>query len=73
VCSSLRRESCPEAAKFAKQAKALGVTSHVLREPLSHREINERLGLDGAYTDSVEAFLRTLDYSLARALPESVR
>jgi arylformamidase len=68
VCSTLRRESCPEAAKFAKRARTLGVTAQVLQQPLSHRQINEQLGTAGAYTDSVEAFLQTLDYSLARAL-----
>ena len=35
---------------------------------MTHRQINEQLGTAGAYTDSVETFLQTLDYSLARAL-----
>jgi acetyl esterase/lipase len=68
VCSTLRRESCPEAKKFAGRAKKLGVSAHVLEEQLSHRQINEQLGTAGAYTDKVDAFLGTLDYSLARAL-----
>ncbi len=68
VCSTNRRDSCPAAQRFAKRATALGVTSQVLQEPLSHRDINEQLGVPGAYTDSVESFLRTLDYSFARAL-----
>ena len=68
VCSTLRRESCNEATKFARRAKTLGVTAQVLQEPLSHRQINEQLGTEGAYTDSVDAFLGSLDYSLARAL-----
>ncbi|MBW8771339.1 MAG: alpha/beta hydrolase [Gemmatimonadetes bacterium] len=68
VCSTLRRESCNDAAKFAKRAKALDVTAQVLQQPLSHRQINEQLGTAGAFTDSVDAFLATLDYSLARAL-----
>ena len=68
VCSTLRRESCPEAAKFVKRAKVMGVTTQLLQEPMTHRQINERLGTEGAYTDSVEAFLQTLDYSLMRAL-----
>ena len=68
VCSTLRRESCNDAAKFAKRAKALGVTAQVVQQALSHRQINEQLGTAGAYTDSVDAFLETLDYSLARAL-----
>jgi acetyl esterase/lipase len=73
VCSTLRRESCNEATKFARRAKALAVSAQVLQEPLSHRQINEQLGTAGAYTDSVEAFLRTLDYSLARALTASTK
>jgi acetyl esterase/lipase len=68
VCSTLRRESCPEATQFARRARALGVTAQVLEQPLSHRQINEQLGTAGAYTDKVDAFLGTLDYSLARAL-----
>jgi len=68
VCSTLRRESCPEAKKFARRAKGLGVAAQVLEEQLSHRQINEQLGTAGAYTDRVDAFLGTLDYSLARAL-----
>jgi acetyl esterase/lipase len=71
VCSTLRKESCPEAAKFVKRAKAMGVTTQVLKEAMSHRQINEQLGTAGPYTDSVDAFLQTLDYSLARALRAS--
>jgi arylformamidase len=68
VCSTLRTESCPQATKFAKRAKSLGVAVHLLKEPLSHRQINEQLGTEGAYTESIDTFLGTLDYSLARAL-----
>jgi len=68
VCSTLRKESCPEAARFVKRARAMGVTTQVLQEAMSHRQINEQLGVDGAYSDKVDAFLGTLDYSLARAL-----
>ena len=68
VCSTLRKESCPEAAKFVKRAKVMGVTTQLLQQAMTHRQINEQLGTAGAYTDSVEAFLQTLDYSLARAL-----
>ena len=68
VCSTNRRDSCRSAQRFARRATALGVTNQVIQQPLSHREINEQLGTPGAYTDSVESFLRTLDYSFARAL-----
>ena len=68
VCSTLRKESCKESDRFAKRARALGVTTQVIKQPLSHRQINQQLGLDGAYSDSVDAFLGNLDYSFARAL-----
>jgi arylformamidase len=68
VCSTLRKESCPEATKFVKRAKQLGVTAQLIQQPLSHRQINEQLGAPGAYTTGVDGFLQTLDYSLARAL-----
>ena len=68
MCSTNRRDSCRSAQRFARRATALGVTNQVIQQPLSHREINEQLGTPGAYTESVESFLRTLDYSFARAL-----
>ena len=36
--------------------------ARLLREDLSHREINDQLGEPGAYTDAVEAFMATLDH-----------
>lgn len=69
VCSSRRDNACPNARGFAEHARRLGVQAQVLPEDLSHREINERLGEEGGYTDAVEAFLRGLDPALARFLP----
>jgi acetyl esterase/lipase len=60
VCSSLRRGSCA--------AATLKVRAEVLPVPKSHAAIDAELGAPGEYTDAVEAFLRTLDPSLARAL-----
>lgn len=60
VCSSLRRVSCPQAREFAALGQSLGVRVAVLPQALSHGEINERLGLPGAYTGAVDDFLRTL-------------
>jgi acetyl esterase/lipase len=60
VCSSQRRVSCPQAEAFASAARQAGGRATVLPQPLSHREINDRLGLPGAYTDTVDAFLRSL-------------
>jgi acetyl esterase/lipase len=64
VCSSRRRDSCPATHRFAARAKSLGVDAHVLEENLSHREINERLGSAGHYTDAVESFMGSLDESV---------
>ena len=42
--------------------------AEVLRENLTHAEADGLLGRDSAYTAQVEAFLRTLDPEVARAL-----
>jgi acetyl esterase/lipase len=68
VCSTLRSDSCPAADDLARKAGTLGRRATVLREPLTHLEINQRLGTEGAYTDAVEGFLRSLDPAIARAL-----
>jgi acetyl esterase/lipase len=60
VCSSRRSDSCPQAEVFAGKGRALGARLDVLAEPLSHRDVNLTLGEPGAYTDVVDAFLRTL-------------
>lgn len=58
VCSGQRRTSCPANHDFALRAKALGVSATVLEEDLSHSEINETLGLPGAYTESIDGFIK---------------
>ncbi|MGA9752560.1 MAG: alpha/beta hydrolase [Acidobacteriota bacterium] len=60
VCSSFRRDSCPQARAFAAKAEELGGRAAVLPEALSHGEINRTLGLPGEYTAAVESFLRSL-------------
>lgn len=60
VCSSERRDSCPAAKGFADAAHALGVRAQVLPQARSHGEINADLGLPGAYTAAVDAFLDDL-------------
>jgi acetyl esterase/lipase len=60
VCSSRRDDSCPPNEDFAKRAKALGVPVTFETEDMTHREINEDLGLDSAYTASVDAFIAPL-------------
>lgn len=60
VCSSLRRAPCPQARAFAARGQALGGHVAVLPQSLSHGDVNETLGLPGAYTAAVNAFLRSL-------------
>jgi acetyl esterase/lipase len=54
VCSSLRRDSCPQAQAFAKSADG---RVKVLPVALRHGEINVELGQDSDYTRQVDAFL----------------
>ena len=60
VCSSQRRESCANAQRFADRAHDLHAAAQRLPEPLSHREINDSLGVPGAYTRAVDAFIASL-------------
>ncbi len=68
VCSSRRSDACAQADVFAERAAQLGVRAQVLRQDLSHRDINQSLGLAGAYTDAVEAFMASLDPAVAKVL-----
>jgi arylformamidase len=60
VCSTRRLDSCPQARAFAAKANQLGGHVDVLPVDLSHPEINAYLGSQGAYTDSVDAFLKSV-------------
>ena len=60
VCSSRRKESCPTSDRFAAQANGLGGKVRVLREDLSHMEINATLGAPSDYTTQVDAFLQSV-------------
>ncbi|MFC5526147.1 alpha/beta hydrolase [Rhodanobacter ginsengisoli] len=70
VCSSRRRDSCPQADAFVARARSFGSRASVLREDLSHGEINRQLGLPSDYTSRVETFLGSLDPAVARLLDE---
>lgn len=63
VCSSRRKESCAQSRAFQAALTKKKATVQVAAEDLSHRQININLGLKGAYTQRVDAFLR------ARGLP----
>lgn len=60
VCSSRRRDSCPQAHAFVDKAHALGSRGRVLEEDLSHAQINKTLGVPSDYTTEVDTFLRSV-------------
>ena len=60
VCSTRRDASCQQADAMANRGGPLGVRVQVLRQDLSHRDINQQLGLPGAYTEAVDAFIGSL-------------
>lgn len=68
VCSSLRADSCPQADAFADKARGFGTRVQVLPEPLRHAAINAQLGRASPYTAAVDAFLASLDPTLAALL-----
>jgi arylformamidase len=60
VCSSRRADSCAQAERFVAKANDLGGKARVLREDLSHLEINATLGAASDYTAQVDAFLASV-------------
>jgi len=69
VCSSVRPDDpCADARRFAARAVAFERRVEVLPQALSHAQINATLGAPGAYTDAVEAFMKSLDPALRRQL-----
>jgi arylformamidase len=72
VCSSTRPDKpCLQAHNFADKAASLGIRASVLEQALTHKQINQNLGLQGAYTDAVEAFMGSLDDSVKSVLMNS--
>jgi arylformamidase len=68
VCSLLRDESCQQADQFTFKARSLKVRASILKENMSHMEINKQLGIESDYTNTVESFMRTLDESVMGVL-----
>ncbi len=68
VCSTRRFASCDQAGRFVSKAQSLGVRATVLKEDLSHKDINQRLGEKQDYTKAVDSFLAGLDRSVAKLL-----
>ena len=60
VCSTQRVVSCAQARQFTRAAEKVGARVETLEQDLNHREINETLGLDSAYTRRVEAFMASV-------------
>lgn len=69
VCSTRRRDACPQAQALADRVAAAGGRARVLLQDLSHGEINGELGRPGSYTREVDAFLASvgLEGSLSHA------
>lgn len=61
VCSTRRKAACEQARTYQVHAQRLGMRVEVLGQDLSHRNINDQLGLPGPYTDAIDAFIRTLE------------
>ncbi len=58
LCATKRPDdSCGQARAFAAQLKANGKETWILPQDLTHMQINDNLGLPGAYTDAVDAFI----------------
>ncbi|KQZ02733.1 esterase [Caulobacter sp. Root1455] len=58
VCSTERPDDpCDDARRFQAKARAAGRDMPVLPQALTHADINRALGLPGAYTDAVDAFV----------------
>jgi acetyl esterase/lipase len=74
VCSTTRADKpCDQANAFSAKASALGVRAEVSGQALSHKEINQKLGLAGAYTDTVETFMASLDVAVEERLVDAGR
>ncbi|HJW54751.1 MAG TPA: alpha/beta hydrolase fold domain-containing protein [Burkholderiaceae bacterium] len=70
VCSTRRNDPCPQAMQFAAKASSLGMRVAVLEQDLSHRDINQQLGEESRYTAAVDAFLLSVDSSMASRLAD---
>ncbi len=60
VCSTKREDSCPQAANFLSKASSFGTTTLLLKEDMSHRDINKLLGEDAVYTKVIDDFLNNV-------------
>jgi acetyl esterase/lipase len=63
VCSTRRAESCAMADDFAAKYQTKGGRVVIVREDMTHGEINALLGASGPYTDQIDKFLASLGLS----------
>jgi acetyl esterase/lipase len=65
VCSTERPDKpCVQTESFVQKAKSLNLRAEMTPQPMSHKEINEELGLENAYTQRIEEFIRSLGIAL---------
>jgi hypothetical protein len=60
VCSDARPRSVQASQRFAAASRALDGRAEVHEVSLAHAEINASLGLDNAYTERVDSFLKSV-------------
>lgn len=60
VCSTLRNNSCDQAAAFADRAKSLGGRVSVVPVAMRHQDINVDVGATASYTAQIDGFLHSL-------------
>ncbi|MEE9331200.1 MAG: alpha/beta hydrolase [Methylophilaceae bacterium] len=69
ACSTQRGDGpCEQAALFVEQAKKFNITTKITEQNFNHGEVNDRLGTDGEYTNTAEAFMASLDVEVAARL-----
>jgi acetyl esterase/lipase len=69
ICSSIRPDRpCDQTREYLEIAKSKQVRAEMLEQPLDHMKINATLGLESPYTRAVEAFMASLDPSVAARL-----
>ncbi len=69
ACSTFRPDNaCEQAELFKEKASQLNIRVDISRQKLNHGEINDHLGLNNDFTQSIEAFMRSLDANVAQLL-----
>lgn len=68
VCSTQRKDSCPQAHAYSAALQRHGRHSEVLEVNLKHGEVNSQLGEPGPYTEQVERFMASLGKDIRQHL-----